>query len=179
MALTDKLTAIADAIRGKTGGTDALTLEAMAKAITALETGGVSFQVSDVTFDSNSYTYTIPNELGKDASFFAVFLNGTSAPAAYQCIAYAIFLTSEGCYYFTIHQDVGTAISYQRRAFVFTEGQTVLPANNEGETITGKRLYPCVYEVDGGYKFQNYATGTYTGASRFSSGSTYTFVIGG
>ena len=33
MALTDKLTAIADAIRSKTGGTDALTLEQMATEI--------------------------------------------------------------------------------------------------------------------------------------------------
>lgn len=39
MALTDKLTAIADAIRGKTGVTDALTLDAMAAAIAAIEVG--------------------------------------------------------------------------------------------------------------------------------------------
>ena len=42
MALTDKLTAIADAIRGKTGGTDAMTLDAMAQAIASIETGGGS-----------------------------------------------------------------------------------------------------------------------------------------
>lgn len=40
MALTDKLTAIADAIRGKTGGTDTLTLDQMAEAIAAIEAGG-------------------------------------------------------------------------------------------------------------------------------------------
>lgn len=40
MALIDKLSAIADAIRGKTGGTDPLTLDAMAEAIAAIETGG-------------------------------------------------------------------------------------------------------------------------------------------
>lgn len=40
MALTDKLTAIADAIRGKTGGTDALTLDQMATEIAGIETGG-------------------------------------------------------------------------------------------------------------------------------------------
>ncbi|MDY5613656.1 hypothetical protein [Dysosmobacter sp.] len=40
MALIDKLTAIADAIRGKTGGTDLLTLDDMAAAITGISAGG-------------------------------------------------------------------------------------------------------------------------------------------
>lgn len=40
MALIDKLTNIADAIRGKTGGTEEMTLEQMAMAITGIETGG-------------------------------------------------------------------------------------------------------------------------------------------
>ena len=39
MALTDKLTAIAEAIRGKTGGTDLLTLDQMATAIASIQTG--------------------------------------------------------------------------------------------------------------------------------------------
>lgn len=40
MALTDKLTAIADAIRAKTGETGGLTLEQMPTAIASIETGG-------------------------------------------------------------------------------------------------------------------------------------------
>lgn len=40
MALTDKLTSIADAIREKTGTSDKLTLDAMPTAIIAIETGG-------------------------------------------------------------------------------------------------------------------------------------------
>lgn len=43
MSVFDKMTAIADAIRGKTGGTAALTLDQMATAIAGLEAGeGVS-----------------------------------------------------------------------------------------------------------------------------------------
>lgn len=38
--VNDKLTAIADAIRAKTGGTDALTLDGMATAIAGIQTGG-------------------------------------------------------------------------------------------------------------------------------------------
>ena len=40
MALIDKLTAIADAIRGKTGGTDLLTLDDMEAAIAGIQSGG-------------------------------------------------------------------------------------------------------------------------------------------
>lgn len=40
MALTDRLTAIANAIRGKTGGTEKLTLEQMVTEIEGIETGG-------------------------------------------------------------------------------------------------------------------------------------------
>lgn len=40
MALTDKLSAIGSAIREKTGGTELLTLDAMATAIQGIQTGG-------------------------------------------------------------------------------------------------------------------------------------------
>lgn len=40
MALTDKLSAIGDAIRTKTGGTELLTLDAMPNEIASIETGG-------------------------------------------------------------------------------------------------------------------------------------------
>ena len=39
MALTDKLTAIADAIRAKSGGTDKLTLAQMPETIANIQTG--------------------------------------------------------------------------------------------------------------------------------------------
>ena len=41
MALTDKLTAIANAIRAKTGGTNTMTLDEMAVAIANITTGSV------------------------------------------------------------------------------------------------------------------------------------------
>lgn len=61
MALTDKLIAIADAIRGKTGGTDALTLDQMATAIAAIETGGGGSAVQSGSFTpaEKLYNYTI------------------------------------------------------------------------------------------------------------------------
>ena len=43
MALVDKLTAIGNAIRGKTGSTEKLTLDEMATAIEGIESGGGGF----------------------------------------------------------------------------------------------------------------------------------------
>lgn len=40
MAIINKLAAIADAIRGKTGGTELLTLDQMVDAINGIQTGG-------------------------------------------------------------------------------------------------------------------------------------------
>lgn len=69
MALTDKLTAIADAIRGKTGKTDALTLEQMPGEIEGIQTGGgsggigaVKFVDVDITVEASTttaVTYTV------------------------------------------------------------------------------------------------------------------------
>ena len=54
MALIEKLTNIADAIRNKTGGTEEMTLEAMAKAIAGIQgsSGGITL------LESGSFTPT-------------------------------------------------------------------------------------------------------------------------
>ncbi len=43
MSVNSKLTAVADAIRAKTGGTDKLSLDAMAAEVAAMETGGEDY----------------------------------------------------------------------------------------------------------------------------------------
>ena len=64
--LVTKLTAIADAIRGKTGKSEGLTLDQMATEITGIETGGgigaVKFVDEDITIAESAttaVTYTI------------------------------------------------------------------------------------------------------------------------
>jgi hypothetical protein len=68
MALTDKLSAIADAIRGKTGKTDTLTLDQMPTEIAGIQAGGgggigaVKFVDEDIMVEestSTAVTYTI------------------------------------------------------------------------------------------------------------------------
>lgn len=54
MALIDKLTAIADAIRGKTGKTEEMTLDQMVTEIAAIETGGGGDESVLTSFLDNS-----------------------------------------------------------------------------------------------------------------------------
>ena len=61
MALTDKLTAIANAIRSKTGGSDLLTLDEMPQEIQSIQTGGggdADTALADSIIDSTATTYT-------------------------------------------------------------------------------------------------------------------------
>ena len=62
MALTNKLTAIADAIRTKTGKTDSMTLEQMATEISNISVGtgeGGSSGETTMSFDSATGVLTI------------------------------------------------------------------------------------------------------------------------
>lgn len=52
MALTDKLTAIADAIRSKTGGTDSLTLDQMAGEIDNIQSSGATEPYIEEVYNS-------------------------------------------------------------------------------------------------------------------------------
>ena len=83
MALTDKLSAIANAIRSKTGGTDALTLDQMATEIAGIETGGgtpdtctVNVTTSGLIVPYISYTTVDDNGTIKQANV---------TPGGYQC----------------------------------------------------------------------------------------------
>lgn len=66
MALTDKLTAIADAIREKTGSTEKLALDGMATAIAGISTGG---SVSGITVD----TVVVTESLSHGDEVYAYF----------------------------------------------------------------------------------------------------------
>lgn len=71
MALTDKLTAIADATRAKTGTTNQMTLDEIATAINGISSGNIEVKsfmptqaanVGTVTFDLTNYINNIQDE---------------------------------------------------------------------------------------------------------------------
>lgn len=76
MALTDKLTTIADAIREKTGSTEKLTLEGMAQAIAGIETGGggggaSGIYMAKITPAEEVGSFTVTHNLGTTDILFA------------------------------------------------------------------------------------------------------------
>ena len=63
---------IADAIRGKTGGTEELTLDGMASAISGLETGGLNLVSGSFTLNADYVIHTFNHNLGKVPSLIVL-----------------------------------------------------------------------------------------------------------
>ena len=78
MALTDKLTAIADAVRAKTGGTELLTLDEIAAAISGISGGvtGLAYDMGEFVLDADinrPNNYAINHNLGDTPGFVLVW----------------------------------------------------------------------------------------------------------
>lgn len=95
MALTNKLTAIADAIRGKTGKTEEMTLDQMPLEIAGIVAGwgGLAYDMGEfiLSEDANDYkSVSIPHSLGEIPGFVLVWTDDFSNlsaenPATQQC----------------------------------------------------------------------------------------------
>lgn len=87
MALTDKLSAIADAIRGKTGGTEKLTLDQMPTEIAGIQAGGGDNPLDyAVSINSMFYGSIFPSGTELEISFGAK----SEATATQESVRYLI-----------------------------------------------------------------------------------------
>lgn len=80
MSVNSKMTAIADAIRGKTGGTNPLTLDQMATAIDEIQTGGGGIKTASGTYtlaSDASSMYIDITDIGFIPDVAIVFLDET------------------------------------------------------------------------------------------------------
>lgn len=82
MSVYSKMTAIADAIRGKTGGASPLTLDQMAEAIVGIQVGGgsgdgLAYDVGEFVLDADAkhlpVASGIPHALGETPDFVVVW----------------------------------------------------------------------------------------------------------
>lgn len=92
MALTDKLTAVADAIRGKTGKAEPLTLDQMATEITGIQAGGnddVTRSILDRTI--TEYADDQITTLGQSAFYGCTTLDNVNLPACTTISGIAVF----------------------------------------------------------------------------------------
>ena len=84
MALTDKIKAVADAIREKTNTTDSMTLDEMPTKITSIETGGNSDELVKILVEGPTGNFALPNNITKirDSCFVrCINLGLTSLPS--------------------------------------------------------------------------------------------------
>ncbi len=125
MSVKSKLTAIADAIRSKSGSTDALTLDGMAAAIAALTTGG---GVPDGLTAIDCGTYTPSNPY-----------------ATYSTFNHDLGCVPKG---FIIYDSVGFTSKQTDEPLVFGV-QLDVPSYNYGYE-SGKAVNTCVYCSTGG-----------------------------
>ena len=113
MALIDKLTAIADAIRGKTGKTGALTLDQMAAEIAGIQTGG-----GDGGIDAAELVYETEfsiNEIPESKSTLATIETGlTLADGMYAIVIKCVndTLNDETNHFIYRLQDIFIASGY-------------------------------------------------------------------
>lgn len=91
MALTEKLTAIADAIRGKTGKTDGLTLAQMPGEIAGIQAGGGGgFTDGNLLFSEHIVTVEAGNGVTNHVNLVQYFRSFTGKPVfAYSLIGIA------------------------------------------------------------------------------------------
>lgn len=131
MALTDKLTAIADAIRVKTGGADLLTLDEMAEAVSGISGGGgIIIQTGSFTPAENLYNYTIPVD-GTVKNAILYKINNTIGYGVRCMIATAIF---DGIDYQPVLMTNGAGSSFAgaggAKLLTISDGAVVFASNS-------------------------------------------------
>ena len=154
MALTDKLTNIADAIRGKTGGTEGLTLDQMATEIAGIETGGGFPQIfydTDFILEDNSVSgvvCTISTGLsvnyvaGQNEIVFAVITNDLATGLEKRMTQpltplYGTSVNCNACLIFTSRTYMRTAGVYISKAEGNLSELTISFDKNQFIPITG------------------------------------------
>lgn len=117
MSVNTKMTAIADAIRAKTGGTAALSLDAMAEAIAGLEIGSVDWGELEVntgnfTLASAQTNVQVTHGLSGKPNGFALFKEGSLNSSDDSVIF--IFAHNYKCYNYDTGGELRARFAVQR-----------------------------------------------------------------
>jgi hypothetical protein len=140
MALTSKLTNIADAIRDKTGDSAKLTLDGMVAAIAGLETGGEGMKVATGEFTPSESIdfprFVFEHNAGFTPSFFYISQNGTSFNSALRSMRYSKDLDSFEVVYSGQYGAGSSNATYEVKSAALT-------SKPDESTIT----FPAIFDV--------------------------------
>lgn len=174
MALTDKLTAIADAIRGKTGGTEKLTLAEMPLAIAGIEAGGGGAEWKKVaSYTPTSVTYLTTMlfsnlELTASYSSGIIISYGNSDTATQQGNFMGVFIYTQteiqcfvqGAYNGSIGQYAGKKYTRSEQGIGGLFGSENIGNVRSGYVIAGANynIYECSLPDEFAEKLMKYST---------------------
>ena len=160
MSVNEKMKAIADAIRGKTGGTEGLTLDQMATEIAGIETGGGGFPLEyEVTEYVHSEDWTTDANGGLASNFVSRYCNSDvfGDTALYVCLIENNTVDSKGGTYFMYQKgypNVGTtataaALNTRRKSETVSTNYSASRSYyiSMGSIITVIKIIPGVAEL--------------------------------
>ena len=164
MALTDKLTAIADAIRSKTGSTDPLTLDGMVTAVEGIQAGGSGFP--------NGMEWTQAKPYASGSTFYQIKMaDGLLVAVSNK----KVFTSTDGMTW-----SNGTTTSFQSASVAYGSGVLVaaddyldagLWYSTDGTSWTKG--------LDGAFATVRYANGIFVAVSYGSSGTGFWYSTDG
>ncbi len=154
MAIIDKISAIADAIRSKTGTTDTMTLAQMPDLINGIQTGGdISYHIEEQTLENDSasldtsrtYLDGIPSVYISYSAFAESVVS--SSTSGHLCAIHILeSQTSSSATYskWTWHYNTGTSKNYApyvQTVTVNTDSTTPIPVAGASKTATPRMMY--------------------------------------
>lgn len=144
MSVDSKMTAIADAIRAHTGGTDALTLDGMAEAIAAIEAGGIDtseFLSSFTKIETGTFIFATGSQ--QDINIYH-----------HDCVvnkAFLFFVISSDASWSTSYKTVQAAFGYDSDVSSRTAGTrfSAVVGTDKSGTYTGGSVFGGTYDESG------------------------------
>lgn len=143
MALTDKLTAIANSIRSKTGGTEQLSLDGMATAINGITVGGGSDDTPKGLIERSITEVVVPNgatKIGKYAFYYYTGLKKITIPEGVKTIEANAFYDCTGLTEFISPNSLE---NIDNQAFYWCSGLTSILLNEGLTKIGANAFYDC------------------------------------
>ena len=176
MSVYEKMTALANAIREKTGGTDLLTLDGMAEAVNGLEIGGGA-KIATGTFIpsedlGSSCDITITHNLGEIPKL-AIVVREPKVK-----LTEDIKTENEVCFSIAIHKETKAAGYYFKDSTYSSTVRMACGASNfpiylsssDTSYLTGSCIYSCTETTAKIYPIKN-------GDETFIAGNTYRWIL--
>lgn len=142
MALINKLSAIGDAIRGKTGGTEKLTLDAMPEAINSITTGSGGVDIEPIVL-SGDCSYKCAGELSKE---YLELHGDTVSTKDVTNASFMFYKNPIDEIHFELNSKQNTSSEYNSLHMVFKEChnlKSIPKMNNFSPSQTNELFYNC------------------------------------